>query len=62
VVAHFQGKAFNPGYLLEYQLVDVGGGPMIRELKWEETGKNCVCARKHISQGDLPPQRKADTT
>jgi hypothetical protein len=25
-VLHFQGKAFNPGHLLEYQLVDIGGG------------------------------------
>jgi hypothetical protein len=27
VVINFQGKAFNPGHLLAYQLADVWGGP-----------------------------------
>jgi hypothetical protein len=51
---HFQGKTFNPSHLLMYQLVDVRGGQLIRELKtgggvnhnkvkeWVKT----VCARK----------------
>jgi hypothetical protein len=27
VVFHFQGKLFNHGHLLVYQVADVGGGP-----------------------------------
>jgi hypothetical protein len=57
VVVHFQGKAFSPICLFSYQPADLREGKLIQELKLgglNHLGKNCVCASRHISQGDFP--------
>jgi hypothetical protein len=55
VVIHFQGKAFD--HCLHISLQMLGVGQLIPDLKLggvNHIGKNCVCARRHIAQGDFP--------